>query len=88
MATYHKWIVKNDFVYVLQFLSLISDGLGGVNSIHNWSGWDDFLQSMSEDDCVSTFTKMCIGVYHAVSKTFSNFSCMIPIPNYYFQIEL
>ena len=25
-----KWDVKNDFAYVLQFLSLISDGLGCV----------------------------------------------------------
>ena len=25
-----KWDVKNDFVYVLQFFSLIFDGLGGV----------------------------------------------------------
>ena len=30
MAFYHKWDVKNDFVYVLQFFSLISDGLGSV----------------------------------------------------------
>ncbi len=30
MALYHKWYVKNDFAYVLQFFSLISDGLGGV----------------------------------------------------------
>ena len=30
MALYHKWDVKNGFVYVLQFLSLISDSLGGV----------------------------------------------------------
>jgi hypothetical protein len=28
MALYHKWDVKNDFAYVLQFLSLISDSLG------------------------------------------------------------
>ena len=27
---YNKWDVKNDFAYVLQFFSLISDGLGGV----------------------------------------------------------
>ena len=27
---YHKWDVKNDFVYVLQFFSLISDCLGSV----------------------------------------------------------
>ena len=30
MALYHKWDVKNDFAYVLQFFSLISGGLGGV----------------------------------------------------------
>ena len=30
MALYHKWDVKNDFAYVLQFFSLISDSLGGV----------------------------------------------------------
>ena len=29
-AVYHKWDVKNDFAYVLQFFSLISDSLGGV----------------------------------------------------------
>ena len=32
MALYHKWDVKNGFAYVLQFLSLISDGLGGVET--------------------------------------------------------
>ena len=31
MILCHKWDVKNDFAYVLQFFSLISDGLGGVN---------------------------------------------------------
>ena len=30
MALYHKWDVKNDFAYVLQFFSLISDSLGIV----------------------------------------------------------
>ena len=30
MALYHKWDVKNGFVYVLTFFSFISDGLGGV----------------------------------------------------------
>ena len=29
-ALYHKWDVKNGFSFVLQFFSLISDGLGGV----------------------------------------------------------
>ena len=30
MALYHKWDVKNDFAYVLQFFSLISDSLVSV----------------------------------------------------------
>ena len=33
MALYHKWDVKNDFAYVLQFFSLISDGLVSVRMI-------------------------------------------------------
>ena len=33
MALYHKWDVKNDLAYVLQFFSLISDGLSGVQSV-------------------------------------------------------
>ena len=32
MAWYHKCDVKNDFAYVLQFFSLISDSLGSVKS--------------------------------------------------------
>ena len=35
MALYHKWDVKNCFAFVLQFFSLISDGLGGVSSYHS-----------------------------------------------------
>ena len=35
MALYHKWDVKNDFAYVLQFFSLTSEGLGGVRARHN-----------------------------------------------------
>jgi hypothetical protein len=27
---YHKWVVKNGFTFVLQFFSLIFDGLGDV----------------------------------------------------------
>ena len=30
MALYHKWDVKNDCAYVLQFFSLISDSLDSV----------------------------------------------------------
>ena len=33
MALYHKWDVKNDFAYVLQFFSLISDSLGSVKLV-------------------------------------------------------
>ena len=36
MALYHKWDVKNGFPYVLQFFSLISDGLGGVCCLRNY----------------------------------------------------
>ena len=35
MALYHKWDVKNDFAYVLQFFSLISDILGGVYYVYS-----------------------------------------------------
>ena len=34
MALNHNWDVKNGFAFVLQFFSLISDGLDGVNG-----GW-------------------------------------------------
>ena len=33
MASYHKWDVKNGFAFVLQFFSIISDGLGGVHTL-------------------------------------------------------
>jgi hypothetical protein len=33
MAFFHKWGVKNDFTFALQFFMLISDGLGGVNNV-------------------------------------------------------
>ena len=33
MALYHKWDVKNDFPYVFQFFSLISEVLGGVSDM-------------------------------------------------------
>ena len=32
MALHHKWDVKNDFAFVLNFFSLIFDGLGGVGT--------------------------------------------------------
>ena len=35
MTLYHKWEVKNDFAYVLQFFSLISDSLGSVCCLEN-----------------------------------------------------
>ena len=39
MALYHKWDVKNDFAYVLQFFSLISDSLGSVYLILSTLYW-------------------------------------------------
>ena len=33
MVLSHKWDVKNGFPFVLQFFSLISDGLGGVQTL-------------------------------------------------------
>ena len=36
MALYHKWDVKNDFAYVLQLFSLISDSLGCVGFLVSW----------------------------------------------------
>jgi hypothetical protein len=30
MALYHKWGVKTDSTFAIQFFMLISDGLGGV----------------------------------------------------------
>ena len=35
MAFYHKWDVKNGFVYALTFCSLISDGVGSVVRIES-----------------------------------------------------
>ena len=33
MALYYKWDVKNGFAFVLKFLSLVSDDLGGVYKV-------------------------------------------------------
>ena len=46
LALCHKWVVKNDFAYVLQFLSLTSDGVGSV--------YRDKL-------IISRFTFFCVG---------------------------
>ena len=43
MALYHEWDVKNDFAYVLQFFSLISDSLVSVYSediAHRMMEWE------------------------------------------------
>ena len=45
MALCYKWDAKNDFAYVLQFFSLISDGLGSVqwdltsDEMERQAGW-------------------------------------------------
>ena len=48
MASYYKRDVKNDFVYVLHFFSLVSGGLGGVKKGSN------FLKN-----CKIGFSTMC-----------------------------
>ena len=50
MALYHKWNVKNGFAYVLQFFSLISDGLGGVISFPCFSKVVVFLTFVDDAD--------------------------------------
>ena len=47
MALYHKWDVKNDFAYVLQFFSLISDGLGGVSEALHIVIFENFVKSIT-----------------------------------------
>ena len=41
MALYHKWAVKNDFAYVLQFFSIISDVLVGVSLLQESPIWKE-----------------------------------------------
>ena len=41
MPLYCKWDVKNDFAYVLQFFSLISDSLGGVYLLQESPIWKE-----------------------------------------------
>ena len=41
MALYYKWDVKNDFAYMLQFFSLISDALSGVGKYLKKNMWLD-----------------------------------------------
>ena len=43
MALYHKWDVKNDFPFVLQFFSLTSDGLGVVWAVGCVKDLDGFF---------------------------------------------
>ena len=45
MTLCHKWDVKNDFAYVLQFFSLISDGLGSVITLYSSIFLHEVLQS-------------------------------------------
>ena len=52
MALYHKWDVKNDFAYVLQFFSLISDSLGSVLNIEllaPYARFDSFLAVLDKN---------------------------------------
>jgi hypothetical protein len=43
MALYHEWDVKNGFTYVLTFLSFISDGLSGVQSLRRVTSLEQLI---------------------------------------------
>ena len=43
MVLCHKWNVINDFAYMLQFFSLIFDGLGSVYALFSRSFYGCFL---------------------------------------------
>ena len=47
MALYHKWDVKNGFAFVLQFFSLISDVLGGVQRVQSVISHNLTVQSVT-----------------------------------------
>ena len=47
MVLYHKWDVKNDFAYVLQFFLLISDSLGSVTYNSLISSLNNFIHEQS-----------------------------------------
>ena len=49
MVLCHKWNAKNDFAYVLQFFSLISDGLGSVDTMHRANFGSFFLPCEEEE---------------------------------------
>ena len=62
-----KWDVKNGIVYVLQFFSLISDGLGGVIFCYDNKAWSvktdentvtvqDYLPKISQQSCDNTYS--------------------------------
>ena len=41
MVLYHKWDVKNDFAYMLQFFLLISDSLDVVSLLQESPIWKE-----------------------------------------------
>ena len=55
MALYNKWDVKNGFAHVLQFFSLISDGLGGVTQVSN-KGRGEVLKSTKDTNLDKSLT--------------------------------
>ena len=60
MALCHKWDVKNDFAYVLQFFSLIFDGLGSVGGFPSHLG--TFVMLNKLDYSCLTFIKLAFGM--------------------------
>ena len=74
MALYHKWNVKNGFAYVLQFFSLISDGLGGVQAMQ-CSSRVQFKIDMITEICmninVMNFDVLLGSIFrHTINKSF------------------
>ena len=59
MALYHKWDVKNDSAFMLQFVSLISDGLGGVQSISMYNIMIYSLPTICSKSLNSSPCEMC-----------------------------
>jgi len=76
MALYHKWDVKNGFAYVLQFFSLISDGLGGVHSLCIGDGKNKY-EKICTKYCTSD-EKEIRNVYLSISYSYSTSLFSIP----------
>ena len=71
MALYHKWDVKNGFVYVLQFFSLISDGLDCVQCPF-------YIGTL-----ILLFSKFSLSPYYCIIDTLGMYICTYLCPSRY-----